>query len=401
MQNDSFKVLFYLRKAKTNSRGVAPLICRITLNKKRKEFSTGYFVQDKDWDASKQLIISKSTELKSINTQLNQISQLFLQIFNTLLLDKEAFDVDDIYNRYKGDNNKNVTYLLEFYVNYLKRLEQLVGIDMKKPTWKKHENAYLNLKGYIQANHKSRDFKLQDIDLSFIKDYEFYLKTNRRFSQATVNKVLQRLKKMFSFAIEQNEIIQNPFNGYRFNLLKKEVVYLTTEELEVFERSKPKQLRLILVKDLFVFCCYTGLAYNEMANLKLSNIQKGFDGKLWISLIREKTNKSVSIPILPKAEAILNKYSNDLDLAFPKLSNQKFNSYLKEIADIVGIEKNLTHHIARKTFASTVLLYNDVPIEVVSELLGHSSIKVTQESYARLSNKKISETMIRLSQILK
>jgi len=401
MQTKKLSVLFYLFKAKSNSRGLAPLTCRITLNKKRKEFSTGYYVAESDWDSSTQLIISKSTELKSINTQLNQISQLFLQIFNTLLLEKEAFDVDDIYNRYKGDNDKNVTYLLEFYVNYLKRMEQLIGIDMKKPTWKKHENAYLNLKGYIQSNHKNRDFKLQDINLSFIKDYEFYLKTNRKFSQATVNKVLQRLKKMFSFAIEQNEIIQNPFNGYRFNLLKKEVVYLTTDELKALEKSKPTQPRLILVKDLFVFCCYTGLAFNEMANLKLSNIEKGFDGKLWISLMREKTNKSVSIPILPKAKAILDQYSTDSDLVFPKLSNQKFNSYLKEIADIVGIEKNLTHHIARKTFASTVLLYNDVPIEIVSELLGHSSIKVTQESYARLSNKKVSETMIRLSKILK
>src|SRR5690606_26914108 len=334
MQNDSFKVLFYLRKAKTNSRGLAPLTCRITLNKKRKEFSTGYFVLDKHWDASKQLIIAKTTELKSINTQLNQISQLFLQIFNTLLLEKEAFDVDDIYNRYKGDNDRNVTYLLEFYVNYLKRMEQLIGIDMKRSTWKKHENAYLNLKGYIKSNHKGKDFKLQDIDLPFIKDYEFYLKTNRRFSQATINKVLQRLKKMFSFAIEQNEILQSPFNGYRFNLLKKEVVYLTTEELKALEKSKPNQPRLIFVKDLFVFCCYTGLAFNEMANLKHSNIEKGFDGKLWISLIREKTNKSVSIPILPKANSILNQYSTESDLVFPKLSNQKFNSYLKEIADI-------------------------------------------------------------------
>jgi len=401
MQSDSFKVLFYLRKAKTNSRGVAPLTCRITLNKKRKEFSTGYYVLENDWDASTQLIISKSTKLKSINTQLNQISQLFLQIFNTLILEKEAFDVDDIYNRYKGDNDKNVTYLLEFYVNYLKRMEQLIGIDMKKPTWKKHENAYLNLKGYIKSNHKGKDFKLQDVDLSFIKDYEFYLKTNRKFSQATINKVLQRLKKMFSFAMEKNEINQNPFNGYRFNLLKKEVVYLSTEELKALESSKPIQPRLIIVRDLFIFCCYTGLAYNEMANLKHSNIEKGFDGKLWISLTREKTNKSVSIPILPKANTILNRYSTDSNLVFPKLSNQKFNSYLKEIADIVGIEKNLTHHIARKTFASTVLLYNDVPIEIVSELLGHSSIKVTQESYAKLSNKKVSETMIRLSKILK
>src|SRR5690606_37503119 len=256
---------------------------------------------------------------------------------------------------------------------YLKRMEQLIGIDMKRATWKKHENAYLNLKGYIKSNHKGKDFKLQDIDLPFIKDYEFYLKTNRRFSQATINKVLQRLKKMFSFAIEQNEILQSPFNGYRLNLLKKEVVYLTTEELKALEESKPTQPRLMLVKDLFVFCCYTGLAFNEMANLKHSNIEKGFDGKLWISLIREKTNKSVSIPILPKANSILNQYSTESDLVFAQLSNQKLIPDLKESAGIVGIEKNLARHGARTTSAGPVLLCNAVPIDIVSELLGRPS----------------------------
>src|SRR5690554_2919589 len=401
MQNDSFKVLFYLRKAKTNSRGLTPLQCRITLNKKRKEFSTGYFVFDKDWDASTQLIISKSTELKTINTQLNQISQLFIQIFNTLLLEKEAFDVNDIYNRFKGNNEKNVVYLSEYFEGYLKRLKLLVGIDMKNATWKKHENAFVNLKGFIVANHRGKDLKLQDIDLLFIKEYEFYLKTERKFSQATVNKVLQRFKKMLSYTLEQKEIEQHSFAGYKFSLQKREVVYLTPNELKLLEKSKPKAPRLALVKDLFIFCCYTGLAFNEMDHLKQSNIEKGFDGKLWISLEREKTHRQLAIPILPKAKVILEKYKSEDDKVFPKISNQKFNAYLKEVADIAGIEKNLTHHIARKTFASTVLLYNDVLLETVSELLGHSSIKVTQESYAKQSNKKVSETMIRLSKILK
>src|SRR5690554_6143163 len=173
---------------------------------------------------------------------------------------------------------------------------------MKKPTWKKHENAYLNLKGYIVANHKSKDFKIQDIDLSFIKDYEFYLKTNRKFSQATVNKVLQRFKKMLSYALEQKEIEQHPFAGYKFSLQKREVVYLTPNELKLLEKSKPKAPRLALVKDLFIFCCYTGLAFNEMDHLKQSNIEKGFDGKLWISLEREKTHRQVAIPILRSEE---------------------------------------------------------------------------------------------------
>lgn len=401
MQSKKLSVLFYLFKAKVNTRGLAPLTCRITLDKKRKEFSTGYYLSEVDWDASKQLVISKSVELKTINSQLNQISQLLLQHFNNLQLQKDAFDVNDVYNLYKSNTDTKVTYLLEFYLDYLKRLEKLVGIDIKKPTWKKHENAFFNLKRYVHSTFKGNDLKIRSIDLAFVKDYEFYLKTKRKLSQATINKVLQRFKKMFRFAIERNEIDEDPFVGYRFNLTKKQIVYLNTDELKAFENLKPVIPRLILVKDLFVFCCYTGLAFNEMVNLSKTNIVKGFDGKKWISILREKTSKEVSIPLLPKAQLILSKYSKEGRLIFPKISNQKFNAYIKELSEDALIDKVITHHTARKTFASTVLLYNDVPIEIVSELLGHSSIKVTQESYAKLSNKKVSETMKRLSTILR
>ncbi|WP_177763157.1 site-specific integrase [Flavobacterium sp. I3-2] len=401
MQSKKLSVLFYLSKAKVNTRGLAPLTCRITLDKKRKEFSTGYYVSEDNWDASKQLIISKSIELKTINSQLNQISQLLLQHFNNLLLQKSVFDVNDVYNLYKSNSDTTVTYLLEFYFDYLKRLEKLIGVEIKKATWKKHENAYSNLKGYIQSTYKGNDLKIQTIDLAFVKDYEFYLKTKRKLSQATINKVLQRFKKMLVYAIERNVIEHHPFIGYRFNLTKKQIVYLTTDELKSFENLKPVMPRLQLVKDLFVFCCYTGLAFNEMGNLSNSHIIKGFDGKYWISILREKTLKNVSIPLLPKAEVILKKYSSKENLIFPKISNQKFNAYIKELSEDALIDKVITHHTARKTFASTVLLYNDVPMEIVSELLGHSSIKVTQESYAKLSNRKVSETMKRLSTILK
>jgi len=144
-----------------------------------------------------------------------------------------------------------------------------------------------------------------------------------------------------------------------------------------------------------VFSCYTGLPYRELMNLKQSNIIKGFDGNLWIKMKREKTSKELSIPLLPKALVILENYSNN-DQVFPRISNQKYNSYLKEIADLVGIDKRLTTHMARRTFASTVLLFNDVPMEIVSELLGHSSMKITQDSYGKVVQKKISLEMRRL-----
>jgi integrase/recombinase XerD len=133
-----------------------------------------------------------------------------------------------------------------------------------------------------------------------------------------------------------------------------------------------------------------------MAHLEKKNIQKGFDDVNWIQMTREKTQRQISIPILPKAQEIIQRYSTDINLIFPSISNQKFNSYLKEIAEITGIEKRLTHHIARKTFASTVLLYNDVPMEIVSELLGHCNMAITQESYGKVVQKKVSEEMNKL-----
>lgn len=160
------------------------------------------------------------------------------------------------------------------------------------------------------------------------------------------------------------------------------------------------QKRLSFIQDLFVFSCYTGLPYRELMNLKQNNIINGFDGNLWIQMKREKTGKVLSIPLLPTALNILNKYDNENSI-FPKISNQKYNSYLKEIGAVIGIEKKLTTHTARKTFASTVLLYNDVPMEIVSELLGHSSMKITQDSYGKVVQKKISKQFVELSRKIK
>jgi site-specific recombinase XerD len=198
-------------------------------------------------------------------------------------------------------------------------------------------------------------------------------------------------------------LVKDPFILHKARKPKKEVIYLTESELKTLENYKFSQVRLQLVKDLFVFCCYTGLAFQEMTNLESKHIIKGFDGNLWIEMIRQKTDKKISIPLLPKAKELLSEYGEDITKEFkrfPLISNQKFNSYLKEISAILGIEKNLTHHIARKTFATTVLLLNGVPMEVVSELLGHSNMNITQAHYGKVVQKKVSHELKRLSGIL-
>ena len=201
---------------------------------------------------------------------------------------------------------------------------------------------------------------------------------------------------MVKFAIGHDYLDKDPFLLYRAKSVKKELVFLTVEELEKLEKQTFQITRIQVIKDCFVFCCYTGLAFKEMVNLKKEHIVKGYDGEDWIKMKRQKTQKELSIPLLPKAKKILRRYASESDQLLPVTSNARFNGYLKEIADVVGIEKRLTHHVARRTFATTVLLFNNVPMEVVSELLGHSKMATTQQSYGKIVQRKVGEEMARI-----
>jgi integrase len=234
------------------------------------------------------------------------------------------------------------------------------------------------------------------LNLQFLDNFDYFLKTVKNQKQVTINKEIQRLRTPIKRAISEGYLDRDPFILHKSKTVRKTVIFLTTEELKTLEEAVLQQKRLVTIRDLFIFCCYTGLAYYEMAHLEKRHIQIGFDNVNWIQMKREKTQRQISIPILPKAQEIIEKYSTESNIILPTISNQKFNSYLKEIADILGIEKRLTHHIARKTFSSTVLLYNDVPMEIVSELLGHSNMTITQESYGKIVQKKVSEEMKKL-----
>jgi integrase/recombinase XerD len=230
---------------------------------------------------------------------------------------------------------------------------------------------------------------LKYLDLKLIQDLEYFFKIALKLKQATLYRSIQRVKKIIQFAISENYLQKDPFHLYKNKKHKTIIVYLTDEELKQLEKHTFSQPRLQQVKDLFIFCCYTGLAYAEMSSLTAKNIEIGFDGNEWIQMIRKKTNRKISVPVLPKAKEILEKYNNEL----PRISNQKFNSYLKEISALLSIDKKLTHHIARKTFATTVLLFNNVPMEIVSELLGHSNMNITQSHYGKVVQKKVSDAI--------
>jgi len=402
MKINKLSVLFLLDKVKTNKQGKCPIKCRITYNGARKPFATGLFITPNHWNSKLQQAKPPNEDNNYINNQISLIKQKINQAFLYLQIKNDKIVVEDIYKQFKGVKLEKELGLIEVYNQYNQRIKKLVGIEIQLVTYNKYLESMRHLSSFIIWKYKTKEIMLTDLNFNFILDYEYYLKTERKLQQSTLNKAIQRFRKVLSYAINQNYLQKDPFANYKQTRLKKEVVYLTTEELQSIEKYLFSQIRLEQVKDMFIFCCYTGLAYNEMAKLGPKHIIVGFDGNKWIQMTRYKTNKLISVPLLKKSTTIIEKYQNqETTYLLPRISNQKFNSYLKEIAAIVGIEKNLTHHIARKTFATTVLLYNDVPMEIVSELLGHSKMSITQEYYGKIVQSKVSQSIASLEEKLK
>lgn len=396
MNNNKVSILFLLQKARINKQGKCPIRCRITFLDARHEFSTGLLINPNTWYSKIQQTKPPNEENSIVNNKLSLIKNKINQAFLFLQMRGIDFGVTDLYLIYKGEKPKKEKGILEVYTEYSSKIKKLIGKDIELVTFNKYLESFNHLKDFVRYKFNSSDIKLKDVKSNFLNDYEYYLKTQKGknkqgLSQSTINKAIQRFRKTLKFSISEGYLEKDPFIMHKAKVIKKNIVFLTNEELLKLDNHKFKTARIQSVKELFVFCCYTGLAFKEMSLLKKSDIITGFDGNLWIVVKRSKTDKHYKVPLLPRAQEVLQIYNVDTsEFLFPKISNQKFNEYLKEIADIVGISKNLTHHIARKTFASTVLLYNDIPMEVVSELLGHSKLSTTQEHYAKVVQSKVS-----------
>jgi len=278
---------------------------------------------------------------------------------------------------------------------------------LESGTMKNYYTTQKYVKEFLKERFKTSDKYLSELTYKFITDFEYYLRSRKpekgqkALQTNGVMKHLERFCKMVNLAVRLEWIERNPFHAYQLKFEKVERDYLTKEELARIEEKQFHIIRLQVVKDLFVFSCYTGLAYIDVFNLTPANLIEKSGNKIWIMTNRQKTNEPVRVPLLPKALAIVEKYKGHPQAlaegkVLPSLSNQKLNSYLKEIADICDITKPLTFHIARHTFATTVTLTNGVPIETVSKLLGHTKLSTTQ-IYAKVIESKISDDMALLS----
>jgi len=383
-----------------NKAGLAPLFCRLTYLDKRKQFATGLFIKPESWHNTKQIAEPPNEENSFINSQLSLIKNNINQAFLFLQLQKVTFNVEQIYKQYAGETQNEDKTLMDALSFHNNRMKKLIGIDVAFTTWEKYHQTQIHISDFIWYKYRKKDILLKELTSNFINEYEYYLKTEKRFMISTVFKCIQRLRRVIKMSIAMDYLVKDPFILYHAKEPHKEIVYLSADELNKLESYPFASDRLAQVRDMFIFCCYTGLAYTEMANLKPENLIRHPDGSVCIEMCRQKTQRNFVVPLLKKAQSIIYKYQNNIQL-LPIITNQKFNAYLKEIADVVNINKRLTHHIARKTFATTILLYNDVPIEIVSELLGHSKISITQEHYAKVMQSKISEHINRLEEKLK
>jgi site-specific recombinase XerD len=294
--------------------------------------------------------------------------------------------------------------LLEIFKEHNEQVDNLVGQDFAAGTAERYRTAKSHLEEYIQKEHRKKDIPVKLVDHAFITGFEYFLKTKRKCSHNTAIKYVVNFKKIIRIAYANGWIARDPFVNWKVRLKNVEREYLTQEELQKLMDTPFRAERLEHVRDVFVFCCFTGLAYADVKKLTHDDFVTGIDGELWINTKRTKTKTKSNIPVLPTPLAILEKYEDSPHLingkVLPVLTNQKMNAYLKEIADLSGVKKNLTTHLARHTFATTVTLSNGVSIESVSKMLGHKNLRTTQH-YAKILNRKVSEDMQVLREKLK
>ncbi|MFM7021352.1 MAG: site-specific integrase [Flavobacteriales bacterium] len=386
------RILFWLYKSKKNAALQSPVWVRITINGDRDQFATGIHVPENQWNSGAQKLEGRGKLVESLNQQLHLVRQKLQEVYCHLLTLDDLVTPKDIRRTYFGDDS-NSKKLLEVYELHNTKIAELVGIKYTDSTLRIFRSNIKILQHYIKDEYNMNDIPLRKLDRKFIENYAHFMFAEKKFANATTFKNLKRLGKIVNFAINNNWLDDRPFKGYRFKQERKEIEYLSEEELKIIETKTLHVDRLERVRDYFVFQCYTGLSYIDLKTLKKEQIRPGVDGELWIFGARVKTGTSFRVPVLPKAQAIMDKYRDDGEMALNIPSNQRFNGYLKEIAAICGVNKVLHTHLARKTFCTTVTLLNGVPLETITALVGHSSIKVTERVYAKVLDEKVSRDM--------
>ena len=396
MMKSIFRVVFYLRSNYVNKEGKTSVMLRIYLNNERLSLgSTGISVKSSQWDKEKERIKGRTTEALNTNLQLDNIASGLQSIFRRIEM-SDVVSLERIKSEFLG-KKEEIDTLMQLFEKHNGDVAKQVGVSVGKATLQKYNVCKRHFSEFLEKQYKRSDLKLTELTYVVIREFDLYLRTEVGQNANTATKTMKTFKTITLLGQKMGVLLHDPFMNHRFHIEPVNRGFLTDEEILLIAHKQINILRLELIRDIFIFSCFTGLAYIDVSNLTPDHIVTLGD-KQWIMTQRQKTSVETNVLLLDIPKAIIAKYGGKTyrnGKLFPMLTNQKTNSYLKEIADICGIKKNLTFHLARHTFA-TMSLSKGVPMESVSKMLGHTNIRTTQ-IYARITNKKIEHDMEELA----
>lgn len=389
-------VHIYAKTSKANKNGQLPIYFRLTVNGERFEFSTKKFIDKSKWSAEQSKMKGNSEEARTINNYLDLMKSKVFDIQMELLHKNDDLTIENFKSKLTGAQERE-RMIIPIYQSHNDKIKDLIGNGYAYGTLERFKISLKHLQEFIIWKYNMNDISINKIDYAFVTEFEFYLRSVKKCNNNTAVKYVRNFRKIIKICLDNDWLDKDPTTRYEGKMKEVERDFLTEEELLKIYNKKISSERLQLVRDIFIFSCYTGLAYIDVKGLKKDHIGIGIDGEKWIFKNRQKTDTKSKIPVLPIAQEIIKKYSNhskclNEDTILPILTNQKMNAYLKEIGDLCDIPKEITFHMARHTFATSVTLTNGVPIETVSKMLGHKNLHTTQH-YAKVLDRKVSEDM--------
>ena len=402
--SNTFKLLFFLRKPKKYESGPQPIYMRITVDGQRAEMTVQRECDPTVWDDNAGRTTSTKETGRLLNSHLEGLMARAYLNQTDLIQNQRPVTAQAIVNRLSGKPDKS-RMLVSIFENHNKEMKQLVGKEYSPSTLNRYETSLQHVVNFMQWKFGVTDIDIRMINHEFLTDFNFYMRSEKKCNNNSTVKYIRNFGKIIRICLSNGWLAKDPFANLKIKVKEVERTFLSDEELQILHDKVFAMDRLNQVKDIFLFSCYTGLAYIDTKNLTPANIVIGIDGNKWIFTHRKKTDSPSHIPLLQPALEIIEKYSNNPksrneNVLLPILSNQKMNAYLKEIANCCEIDKELTYHIARHTFATTVTLSNNVPLESVSKMLGHKNLRTTQH-YAKILDKKVSNDMQQLRSIYK
>ncbi len=395
----SLSISFFIRRSRTNKHGKSPVYCRIRMNGRFADFSTRRWVHPDNWLPDSSRVKGNSLDVKELNHHLTMVANKLYSLHTQLINSGATITPEQLRDEFLGKNQKQIS-VCELFGDFIKQMQKRVGYDLKAGTVERYQVTIKHVIQFIKEHYQRQDLALGELKYPFIREFKTYLRVEQGISHNVTVKYIRNLRKVVKWAVENEWLVKDPFYGFTLQYEEVDTTYLTEDELQHIENIVLSNSSLAETRDVFLFACYTGLAYSDLKRLTPEDIETDREGYQWINIRRRKNSTLCSIFLLPEAVAIMTKYKDHpaCELSgklLPLKSNPAYNKYLKKLAAKSGIHKNLTSHVARHTCA-TLLVNKGVPIETVSKILGKKSIKQTQH-YAKLLNKKVKEDMLNIT----